>query len=90
MAFKQNQAGFKKLAHSREVAKVCKGIADQVAGAAIASAPRDSGDYAAGIHAVIEDHPSRVTAQVIASDKKSLLIESLTGNLARALNGAKR
>ena len=90
MAFKQNQAGFQKLAHSKGVANLCKGIADRVAATAKATAPRETGDYAAGIHAVIEDHPSRVTAQVVASDPKSLLLESLTGNLARALNGAKR
>jgi hypothetical protein len=89
MAFKQNQAGFQKLAHSAGVAKVCKGYADHVASIARASAPVDTGDYEAGIHAVIEDHPSRVTAQVIASDEKSLIIESITGNLARALNQVK-
>jgi len=90
MAFKANDAGFKKMAHSKEVGNVCKGIADRVAATAKASAPRETGDYAAGIHAIIEDHPSRITAQVVASDPKSLLVESFTGNLARALNGAKR
>lgn len=90
MAFKQNQAGFQKLAHSRQVANVCKKYADVVAGIARASAPVDTGEYAGGIHAIIEDHPSRVTAQVVASDPKSLIIESRTGNLARALNAVKR
>lgn len=90
MAFKANDAGMKKLVHSREVANVCKKYADVVAANAKASAPVESGDYRSGIHAIIEDHPSRVTAQVVASDPKSLIIESRTGNLARALNAVKR
>ena len=88
MAFKQNQSGFKKLAHSRGVAKVCLQHAEKVAATARSTAPVDTGDYAGSIRAVIEDHHTRVTAQVIASDPKSMLIESMTGNLARSLNGA--
>ena len=90
MAFKQDQAGFQKLAHSAKVANACKVEAEKVAAAARASAPRDTGAYADSIHVVIEDHPSRVTAQVVASDPKSLIIESFSGNLARAVNGLKR
>lgn len=90
MAFKPNQAGFDKLAHSGLVAAACKKEADKVAAKAKASAPRDTGAYANSIHVVIEDHPTRVTAQVVASDPKALLIESLTGNMARAVNGRKR
>lgn len=90
MAFKQNQAGFQKLAHSAKVAAVCKAAGEKVAAIARSTAPVDTGDYAASIHVIIEDHPSRVTAQVVASDPKALLIESLTGNMARAVNGLKR
>lgn len=90
MAFKQNQAGFKQLAHSKQVGNECLKYANVVASAARASAPVDTGEYAGGISAFIEDHPSRVTAQVVASDPKSLIIESLTGNMARALNRVKR
>jgi hypothetical protein len=90
MAFKQNQAGFKKLAHSQGVAAVCKAEGEKVAAIARSTAPRDTGDYAGSIHVIIEDHPSRVTAQVVASDPKALIIESMTGNMARAVNGRKR
>ena len=90
MAFKQNQAGFQKLAHSAGVAAVCKTAGEKVAAIARSTAPVDTGDYANSIHVIIEDHPSRVTAQVVASDPKALLIESMTGNMARAANGLKR
>jgi len=90
MVYKQNQAGFKQLAHSKQVGNECLKYANIVAAAARASAPVDTGEYAGGISAKVEDHPSRVTAQVVASDPKSLIIESLTGNLARALNRVKR
>lgn len=90
MAFRQNQAGFQKLAHSAKVGRECLKYANIVAGIARSTGPVDSGDYVAGIDAIIEDHPSRVTAQVVASDPKSLIIESRTGNLARALNRVKR
>lgn len=89
MAMKWNNAEFQRLAHSAKVANACKVEAEKVAAAARSSAPRDMGDYANSIHVVIEDHPTRVTAQVVASDKKSLIIESRTGNLARALNVVK-
>lgn len=90
MAFKANQAGFKELAHSKQVGNECLKYADVVASAARASAPFDTGAYAGGISAKLEDHPSRITAQVVASDPKSLIIESKTGNLARALGRVKR
>lgn len=87
---KWNDAEFQKLAHSKQVANTCKVEAEKVAAVARASAPRDTGDYAASIHVVIEDHPTRVTAQVVASDPKALIVESFSGNLARAVNGLKR
>lgn len=87
MAFKQNQAGFQKLAHSARVGAACKAEAEKIAALARSTAPVDSGDYANSIHVVIEDHPTRITAQVVASDWKSLIIESITGNLARAVSG---
>lgn len=86
---KWNNAEFQKLAHSAKVANVCKVEAEKVASAARASAPVDTGAYASSIHVVIEDHPTRVTAQVVASDPKALIIESMTGNLGRALNQGK-
>jgi len=90
MAMKWNNAEFQKLAHSARVANACKVEAEKVAAIARSNAPRDTGAYADSIHVVIEDHPTRVTAQVVASDPKSLIIESFSGNLARAVNGLKR
>jgi hypothetical protein len=58
--------------------------------AAQSSAPVDSGDYRDGLH--IEHHESRYrrTTRVVGSDNKTMLIESKTGNLARALKAAKQ
>lgn len=89
MAMKWNNSEFQNLAHSGQVADVCKGYAEQIAGIARSTAPVDTGDYAGGIGVEILDRPTRVTAQVVASDRKSLIIESLTGNLVRALNRVK-
>lgn len=58
--------------------------------AAKSGAPVDSGDYQRGLH--LEHHESRYrrTTRVVGSDEKTLLIESKTGNLARALKSAKQ
>lgn len=85
MAMRWNNAEFQKLAHSSEVADACKGYAEKVAGIARSTAPVDTGAYAGSIGVEILDRPTRVTAQVVAADPKSLIIESRTGNLARAL-----
>ena len=58
--------------------------------AAKSSAPVDSADYQRGLH--LEHHESRYrrTTRVVGSDEKTMLIESKTGNLARALKAAKQ
>jgi len=69
-------------------------LVDSVGAAALAAAkanaPVDSGDYERGLH--IEHHESRYrrTTRVVGSDPKTMLIESKTGNLARALKAAKQ
>lgn len=58
--------------------------------AAQATAPVDTEEYRDGLH--IEHHESRFrrTTRVVGDDKKTMLIESKTGNLARALKAAKQ
>lgn len=69
-------------------------LTDAAAGRALAkaraSAPVDTAEYVNGLH--IEHHDSRYrrTSRVVGSDGKTLLIESKTGNLARALKAAKQ
>lgn len=58
--------------------------------AAKASASVDSGDYERGLH--LDHHESRYrrATRVVGDDDKTMLIESKTGNLARALKAAKQ
>jgi hypothetical protein len=54
-----------------------------------ANAPVDTAEYRDGIR--IEHHESRFrrVTRVVGTDEKTMLIESKTGNLARAVKGAK-
>lgn len=90
MAVEFNDAFFEQLGKSPEVTALCVKKAEEIAAAARASAPRDTNDYANGIVVRVVEHARRNTALVVATDEKSMLIESKTGNLARALKQVKR
>lgn len=85
-----NEAFFEKLGKSPEVTALCREKAEAVAAAARASAPRDSNEYANSIEVRVVERNRRNAVLVVATDEKSLLIESKTGNLARALQQVKR
>jgi hypothetical protein len=89
MSIKFNEAFFQELGQSAGVTGLVMKAAEQVAAAARASAPVDSGDYRDSIHTALK-HQDRSVALVIADDPKTMLIESKTGNLARALKAAKK
>lgn len=61
--------------------------AERVAAKARATAPVATGEYRDSI-TVETDVTDRVVARVVARDRKSHVIESRTGNLARALDSA--
>ena len=61
--------------------------ANRVAAAARASAPVDTGEYRGSIF-VAQDTTDRVAVRVASSARHGALIESRTGNLARALDAA--
>ncbi len=63
---------------------------DAVAAAARSSAPVDSGDYRRGIVTRGKIQKRRYVGLVVATDPKSLLIESRKGILARALRSVGR
>ena len=69
------------------VARDLERRAEQVADAARSSAPVKTGEYRDSI-AVEMGSTDRATAHVVAHDRKSHIIESRTGNLARALDSA--
>lgn len=82
---KWNNAFFSRLGHSPKVTAILQRKAEAVAARARAAAPVDTGAYRDGIRVRIKSSASRNVALVIAEDPKSMLIESETGNLARAL-----
>jgi Bacteriophage HK97-gp10, putative tail-component len=76
------------LAKSPEVRAIVQAKAEQVAAAARASAPVDTGDYRDSIHVEMVTTPFRVVGKVVASSDHAMLVESQTGNLKRALRAA--
>lgn len=86
--FVPNAAGFRELLSSSELSAYLQSKGEAVASAARISAPVESGDYRDSIHVEMVQHPTRIVAQVHASDWKSHIIEADTGNLARALDAA--
>jgi hypothetical protein len=81
-----NERYFSELGHSPEVTALVKAKAEEGAAIARATAPVKTGAYRDSIHVEVVSWPSRNAALIVASDPKSLLIESETGNLVRALN----
>ena len=84
-----NPKFFNNIMKTAGVVKLSKAAAEKAAGIARATAPYKSGDYQRGIKVVQRDARYRSTWQVVGTDWKTLLVESKTGNLARALKAAK-
>lgn len=85
-----NNAFFDKLGREPAVIALVNQKRDQVAAAARAAAPVDSGDYKRGIVTRGKVEKTRYVGLVVATDPKSLLIESQKGVLARALRSVGR
>lgn len=85
-----NDSFFEQLGRSPAVIGLCVEKANRVAAAARASAPRDSNAYANSIRVEVVRRGRRNAALVIADSPIALLVESKTGNLARALNQVKK
>ena len=79
--------GMKSLLKDPGVARDLMERAERVADRARSTAPVDTGAYRDGISARA-DVTDRVVARVVATDRKSMALESRTGNLARALDSA--
>lgn len=76
---------FKEILNSEGVAGLCEESAGAVLREAQASAPVDTGEYRDGLKVVRNRTATRVTAIVVGEDWKTLLVESQTGNLGRAV-----
>jgi hypothetical protein len=81
---------FVDLGTSAGVTQLCVDAAERIAEHARASAPVDTGDYRDGIKVEVKHHAKlRNVALVVGHDRKTMLIESKTGNLARALKASR-
>lgn len=88
--FEENPRFFETVLRKPAVERLVDDVGDATLANAQTAAPVDTQAYRNGLH--IEHHESRFrrTTRVVGSDEKTMLIESRTGNLARALKGAKR
>lgn len=85
-----NRLYFDTILRSAKIVKLEESIAEGAASIARTTAPVRTGAYKASIR--VEHHKAdyRDSVRVVADDPKALLVESKTGNLARALKRAKR
>lgn len=84
MPVKFSNSYFDQLSRSPGVVKITVGAAQRIAATARASAPALTHAYRNGIRVRLK-YQQRAVALVEGTDKKTMLIESKTGNLARAL-----
>lgn len=85
-----NQPNMDRKLRDPSIVSETEAIAQRAAAAARASAPVDSGGYRDGIRVVRRESRFRTVFRVLASDRKSKLIESKRGILARVAKGARR
>lgn len=84
-----NRDFFDNILKSAGVEKLVKEKAEQAARIARTTAPVDTGEYRDSIHTEKAAFKYRTGYHVVADDRKALLIEAKTGNLARALKATK-
>ncbi len=80
---------FDDILHSAGVQALTRRAADKALAYAKANAPVDTGAYRAGLRIQPVQHAHRTTLMVVGTDPKTLLVESQTGNLRKALKAAK-
>ena len=84
-----NPKFFETVLRGPKVEALVDAAAGQVLATAKATAPVDTGEYRDSIHIEHHDAAYRRTTRVVADDDKTMLIESKTGNLARAVKAAR-
>lgn len=87
MRFKLNSGGMKSLLNSGGVRAHLTSLMGGAESAAKGSAPVASGEYRDSIH-IVQDTTDRVAVRLVASAPHAMVVESKTGNLARALDAA--
>lgn len=84
-----NNDFFDQLSRSPGVERLCVEAAESIADDLRATGPRDTEDYINGIEVQVK-RQKRVVALVVGTDRKTLLLESKGGYMARALQRWKR
>lgn len=84
-----NNSFFDEMLNSVGVRALARGAAEKALNIARANAPVDTGAYRDGLQVEAVQHAHRTTYMVIGTDAKTMLIESQTGNLVKALKKAK-
>lgn len=84
-----NKSYFDQIMKKSGVAGLTKKVADSGANTARASAPVNTGQYRDGIAVERHDSKYRAVYRIEGHDRKTLLVEMMTGNLARALRRTK-
>lgn len=87
---KFDQSFFDSIMRSAGVQSLEMEAAQRVLAQAQATAPVDTGAYKAGLQIVRAERKYRTAYLVEGTDEKTMLVESKTGNLARALKSAGR
>lgn len=86
---KFNDEYFDEILQSAGVQALTRRAADKALAYAKAHAPVDTGAYREGLQIQPIQHAHRTTMMVVGTDPKTLLVESQTGNLSKALKAAK-
>lgn len=84
-----NNSFFDEMLNSAGVRALTRGAAEKALNIARANAPVDTGAYRDGLQVEAVQHAHRTTYIVVGTDAKTMLIESQTGNLVKALKKAK-
>lgn len=72
------------------VAAFTRSRAEAVRDLAVKTAPVDTGDYRDGLKVESRESAHRRVYRVVGHDKKTMLVEAKTGNLARAVRNIRR
>lgn len=84
-----NNSFFDEMLNSAGVRALTRWAAEKALNIARANAPVDTGAYRDGLQVEAVQHAHRTTYRVVGTDAKTMLIESQTGNLVKALKKAK-
>lgn len=84
-----NNRFFDDILNGAKVKQLTRQAAERALAAANASAPVETGAYRDGLGIEEVKRAHRTTVMVVGHDAKTLLVESQTGNLAKALKKAR-